>query len=50
MNVPIIPVYIEQFRFFKQSVVVFGNPIQVNTKDENGKRDKAKNYIIVNYG
>lgn len=42
MNVPIVPVYIEQFRFFKQSVVVYGNPIQVNTKDENGKRDKVK--------
>lgn len=42
MNVPFVPVYIEQFRFFRKNVVVYGDPINVNTKDENGKRDKIK--------
>lgn len=39
---PIVPVFIEQPRFFKKSRIVYGTPYQPDILNENGKIDRAK--------
>lgn len=45
LNVPIVPVYMEQLRFFKKSIIVYGEPIHINLKDFSDKKDICEDPI-----
>lgn len=41
-KIPIIPTFIEQPRFLRKSRIVYGNPVEVNIRNEKGTIDKEK--------